>query len=194
MEGCGSGVVLAVPSINHEALVVLFENRPALAGELLRLRGVAKAPSPKMDGSARLLSTSVAEVDLRQYGVDGVVLFGQEKSPDRVVVVEVQRGRDPNKRFSWPLYLAHLRARYRCPVLLLVLALDAGLARWCARPIQMGHPGFVLEPIVVGADALGAVASTGRRRRNLELAVLAAVAQGSSPHAVELMRPRPRRR
>jgi hypothetical protein len=92
-----------VPSINHEALVVLFENRPALAGELLRLRGVAKAPSPKMDGSARLLSTSVAEVDLRQYGVDGVVLFGQEKSPDRVVVVEVQRGRDPNKRFSWPL-------------------------------------------------------------------------------------------
>jgi hypothetical protein len=102
-----------VPSINHEALVVLFENRPALAGELLRLRGVVKAPSPKMDGSARLLSTSVAEVDLRH----------------------------------------HLRARYRCPVLLLVLALDAGVAQWRRRAGEprrasstcRGRPGVIWE-------------------------------------------------
>ena len=56
------------------------------------------------------------------------------------VVVEVQLGSDEGKHWTWPVYLATLRARLRCPALLLVLCVNAGVARWSARPIAMGHP------------------------------------------------------
>jgi hypothetical protein len=39
--------------------------------------------------------------------------------------------------------------------LLLVVALDASVARWCAQPIELGHPGFMLRPLVAGRDASG---------------------------------------
>jgi hypothetical protein len=51
------------------------------------------------------------------------------------VVVEVQLRRDKNKHWTWPVYLASLRARYRCPTILLVVCLDRRTAEWCAaRP------------------------------------------------------------
>lgn len=50
------------------------------------------APRPKVRlhviGSARLGPTSLSEIDLRQYHVDGVTLFGVESSLEGLVVDE----------------------------------------------------------------------------------------------------------
>ena len=48
-----------------------------------------------------------------------------------------------DKRKTWPLYLTSLRSRVSCPTALLVVAPEASVARWCAQPIELGHPGFV---------------------------------------------------
>ncbi len=66
------------------------------------------------------------------------------------VIAEVQLGIDADKLRTWPLYVAAARARLGCPVTLLVLAPDPAVARWASQPIELGHPGFMLRPVVVG--------------------------------------------
>ena len=52
------------------------------------------------------------------------------------MVVEVQRA--PDNRWSRPVYPAGLRARKRCPVILLVICLSSKVGEWCAQPIDLG--------------------------------------------------------
>jgi Uma2 family endonuclease len=85
-----------------------------------------------------------------------------------VVVVEVQRKRDPNKRLSWPAYVALLRVRFRSQVHLLVVAPDHAVARWCRQPIALGN-GAIFTPTVLSSaeivpDWVCEILSTNRNR------------------------------
>jgi flagellar biosynthesis/type III secretory pathway protein FliH len=62
--------------------------------------------------------------------------------------------------------------------LLLVVAPDAAVARWCAKPIELGHPGFRLQPLVAGPEAIPVVSDPEVAGRDPELAVLSAMAHG----------------
>ena len=98
-------------------------------------------------------SAELTEVVSTEYRADLVVLLLEGK-PIFAIVVEVQLSRDEDKRKTWPLYLTSLRARVDCPTALLVVAPDASVARWCAQPIELGHPGFTLRPLVAGPGAI----------------------------------------
>lgn len=111
--------------------------------------------------------------------VDVVVTLRDEAgSPTTAIVVEIQRGQDDKKRFTWPMYLTILRARWQCPVLLLVVCPNQKLVRWCSKPIETGHPAWVLRPLVVGPDLVPVVADPAEALENPELAVLSALAHG----------------
>ena len=62
--------------------------------------------------------------------------------------------------------------------LLLVVAPDAAVARWCAQPIELGHPGFMLLPLVAGPDAIPVLTDEQVARQDPELAVLSVMAHG----------------
>jgi len=49
----------------------------------------------------------------------------------------------------WPVYVATLRAKLACAAVLLVLAPDPAVAAWARRPIELGHPGSGLAPVVI---------------------------------------------
>lgn len=66
-----------------------------------------------------------------------MVLLLNEK-PVFGIVLEAQLSSDPRKRFVWPVYVASLRARLKCPVCLLVVTADEAVARWAAKPVDMG--------------------------------------------------------
>ncbi|MGH3373698.1 MAG: hypothetical protein ACRDP6_03055 [Actinoallomurus sp.] len=83
------------------------------------------------------------------YHADALVTLRGEGNA-LAVVVEVQRKRDSQKHMSWPAYVATARARLKCPVMLLVICHESGVARWARRPIALGHPGLVLTPLVLG--------------------------------------------
>jgi len=158
----------------HEGLLLLFRNRPTLAPELLQdALGFSLPPYSE----ARVESAELTEVVPTEYRADLVVLLLDGK-PIFAIVVEVQLARDEDKRKTWPLYLTSLRSRVGCPVALLVVAPDAAVARWCAQPIEVGHPGFVLQPLVMGPDAIPVVTDEQVARRDPELAVLSAMAHG----------------
>lgn len=134
-----------MPSFDHEIHVELFRQAPVLALELLR-----RCAQIELVGEAELGSVDLSQVTPTEFRADVVVVV---RDPARVVVaavvVEVQLSRDAGKRWTWPVYLATLRARHACPVYLLVLAPEAGLAEVARRPIALGHPGFTLTPIVI---------------------------------------------
>jgi hypothetical protein len=127
--------------------------------------------------------------DLRptEYRADAVVVLAVADTPVLAVVVEVQLRRDHDKRWSWPVYLATLRARLRCPTVLLVVCVDTATAGWCAAPIELGHPGCRLSPLVVGPDRVPVVTDAGQAVDAPEPAVLSAMAHAAGPDRDEVL-------
>jgi hypothetical protein len=133
-----------VPTREHDVLAELFRWRPALAADLVSQLGV---DLPDVRGASPC-SESFTDLKTSEYTGDAAVLL-EHDSGKLGVVVEVQRSTDENKLWTWPLYIATLRARERCPTMLLVIAPDRGIAEWCAKEIETGHPGHTLTPPVL---------------------------------------------
>lgn len=158
------------------------------ASRLVRLSRLL-APSAKLGRreleSAAVASQSFEQIQPTTYAADLVVTFGGEQ-PRVAVIVDVQRAVSKEKRRSWPLYVAHLWARYGCPVFLLVLAPGVRVARWCAKPISLGHPGMVLVPIVAGPESVPRIGGRDEAMQNPELAVVSAVVHAAAADAYEV--------
>jgi hypothetical protein len=164
----------------HEILVDLFKTRPALAAELLvEVLGLAL---PRY-AEARLASADLTAIAPAEYRADVVVhLLDDEGVAIRAIVVEVQLGKDPSKRLSWPAYVCVTRACHGCPVDLLVIAPANEVATWCAEPISIGPPSLVLTPVVLRRDAIPVVTDPAEAARRLELGMLSILAHGESEH------------
>jgi len=162
-----------VPSFDHEFLVDLFRNDARLAVELLRrCAGIAIDHARVALGSIDL--SQVAPTEYRADAV--VVLHDRADRPVTGVIVEVQRQVERDKLLTWPAYVASLRAKLACAAVLLVIAPDPGVAAWARRPIELGHPGFQLTPIVIGFDDVPWLRDHAAASRLPELAVLSVMA------------------
>ncbi len=166
-----------MPSMAHEIFVDLFKNRPALAAEILvEVLGVSLPAYTE----ARLAPNDLTEIQPAEYRADVVVVLLARDAPVRVIIVEVQLAVDPRKRLSWPAYVTVSRAIHGCPADLLVVAPDSRLAQWCAEPIEIGVPGFVLCPPVLRRTAVPVVTDLEEAARRPELGVLSAMAHGET--------------
>jgi hypothetical protein len=165
-----------MPSHRHEVLVELFHRHPELAPELLATVFGLDLPAYQR---AEVRPGGLTDVYPTEYRADAVVaLADRAGTPLLAVIVEVQLGRDPGKRRSWPAYLATLYARLGCPTVLLVMSPDPAVAKWCAGPIDLGHPEWILRPVVLGWDRVPVLTDPEEATRSPELAVLSALAHG----------------
>jgi hypothetical protein len=162
-----------MPSELHEALLLLFRNRPMLAPELMRDALHFELP-PFTE--ARIDSADFTEVRPAEYRADLVVLL-LDGMPVYGIVVEVQLSRNPSKKFVWPFYATSLRARLEVPVSLLVVTTDEATARWAAQPIALGNGG-VFRPLVLSPSGVPEIIDEVQARADPELAVLSAMAHG----------------
>lgn len=162
-----------MPSQLHEALVLLFRNRPTLAPELMRDALHFELPAFT---EARIDSADLTEVKPAEYRADLVVLL-LNGVPVYGIVIEVQLSRDPSKKFVWPVYATSLRARLEVPVSLLVVTTNEATARWAAQPIALGNGG-IFVPLVLSPSGVPEVVDEERARADPELAVLSAMAHG----------------
>ena len=157
----------------HEALVLLFRNRPELAPELLRdVLGVALPAYSE----ARIEGAELTEVTPAEYRADLVVLLVDGK-PVLGIIVEVQLQQDDRKRRTWPVYIAGLGARLECETCVLVVTPSESVAEWARTPIVVG-PGSRCEPWVLGPSGVPVVRDVEVARRDPELAVLSVMAHG----------------
>jgi hypothetical protein len=136
-------------SFHHEILVELFRGNSELAVALLRTCAGIAVDHTRVE----LGSIDLSQVASTEYRADAVViLYDLADRPVAGVIVEVQRQIERDKLLTWPAYVAALRAKLACPAVLLVIAPDPAVAAWARRPIELGHPGFLLTPVVIGFD------------------------------------------
>jgi hypothetical protein len=169
-----------MPSQLHEALLLLFRNRPALAAELLRDALHVQLP-PYTE--ARIDSADLTDLQPAEYRADLVVLL-LNGVPVLGIVVEVQSSPDERKQFVWPVYAVNLRARLKCPVCLLAVTPDEAVARWAAKPIELGA-GNTFTPLVLRPSGVPEVIDELQACADPELAVLSAMAHGRDADAAK---------
>jgi uncharacterized protein DUF4351 len=165
-----------MPSHLHEALLLLFRNRPALAPELLR--DALHLPLPHYT-EVRIDSADLTDIQPAEYRADMVILL-LHGSPVLGIVLEMQLSNDEDKRYVWPVYVANLRARIRCPVCLLVLTAEENVARWAGKPIELGG-GNRFVPWVLSLSGVPEITDEERAKEDPELAVLSAMAHARDP-------------
>jgi hypothetical protein len=165
-----------MPSYLHELLLLLFRNRSASAADLLRELDVQL---PEYD-EVRAESADLSDLRPAEYRADLVLFLIRASQKVLGVIVEIQLGCDEDKPYAWPAYIANLRARYRCPVCLLVVTVEDAVARWAGRSIELG-PGTRCKPWVVGPSNTPAITELRDAQDNVELAVLSAIEHGDSP-------------
>ncbi|MEV6772286.1 hypothetical protein AB0N05_27010 [Nocardia sp. NPDC051030] len=170
-----------MPSFMHEGLIELFRTQPTLAAWFLT--DVFGIPMPEFRG-ARTDSCDFTDIKPREFREDtALVLIDDAGAPLVGIVVEIQLGKDSTRQWSWPVYISTLRARLQCPTYLLVVSPQPGVAAWCREPIELGHPGLVLRPLVLGPERIPPVTDPEDAAAVPERAVLSAIAHGESRDA-----------
>jgi hypothetical protein len=160
-----------MPSQTHAVLVDLFRSAPSLALDLLSATGIA------VSASASRVLDSTFPVTSSDYHVDlAVVCEDEAGSPTLVILIEVQLDDDGDKRFTWPLYQAAARARFRCDACVLVVAIDERVAAWAGTPVSLGPGGQAFQALVLGPSAVPHATDPSTP----ELAVLSALAYGAT--------------
>jgi hypothetical protein len=164
-----------------ELRIVLFSRRLQISGAASENHQWHFLPVPVMVGEphdrVEVRSIDFSQISSTEYRADAVVELGDQTGAAIAgVIVEVQLHPDDDKKFSWPLYIAALRAKLRCPATLFVLTPFATVARWAKEPIELGHPRFSLEPIVIELDEVPGSIDLVQAHKLPELAVLSAIA------------------
>jgi hypothetical protein len=162
-----------MPSFDHEILVDLFRENGRLAAELLRSCAGIAVEHTRVKGE----SIDLSQVASTEYRADNVaVLQDRRGDPVTAVVIEVQLQEDPDKLWTWPVYVAALRARLHCPAVLLVITHEPAVARWARRLIELGHPGFRLTPLVISFADVPRITDRDAASQLPQLAVLSVMA------------------
>ncbi|MDR2214812.1 MAG: DUF4351 domain-containing protein [Nevskiaceae bacterium] len=165
-------------SQEHEILLVPFRNRLTLAPEMLREGFGVALPEFTTISAA---SADLTQIEPTEYRADLVLHLHGAVADDAVaaIIVEAQRSIDDDKQYSWPAYVANLRAQLRRPVYLLVVTADETVARWAAKPIDLGG-GNSYSPFVLSPAAVPIITDEQRACAAPELALLSVIAHARS--------------
>lgn len=162
-----------MPGHEHEALVRLFRNDPALIATVLS-RWLGHALPGALDCKA--VDSNLTEAQPMELRADAVFLLSDSpRHTALAVVLEVQRDWDARKAWTWPAYAMVTRARHECHAIVLALTLDDATASRARQPIQV-DPDQWWRPVVLGPDAIPRIVDPGKMRDHPELGILSALA------------------
>jgi hypothetical protein len=142
------------------------------------------------------LSTDLTERQPLERRVDSVLLaelLVEDKGSKYIVVVEAQTDPDDKKWWSWPYYIAYLRARYECPVILLVVCTKPATEQWARAEITSGLGELIcmrVTPAVAGPGNVEPVTDLDKARANVGFAAFSALTHsrmGSGREILEVL-------
>ena len=174
-----------MPTLEHNGLIEMFRENPSLAPHFLNLLFHVDVP-PHV--SVRVADTALDQLIPVEFRADLVLeLRDDEDQVVFAIVLEAQRDQEPRKRYSWPVYVAVARAERECPTVALVIAIDAGVAAWAAEKIDLGLGLGGLQPLVLGPATVPVVTDPVVADREVELAILSALAHGNGPDGLAVV-------
>jgi len=174
-----------MPTLEHDAFVEMFRANPELAAHLLALLFHIEVPP---HASAAVVDSALDQLVPVVFRADLVIEFRAATGAIVLaVIIEMQRGKDPEKKYSWLAYAANVRAKGRCPTVLIVIAPDPKVAEWAAEPIDTGLGLGTFRPVVIGPSTVPEVTDASLAAREAELSVLSAVAHGNGPNGLAVL-------
>src|SRR5262244_367647 len=166
----------AMPSGEHESPIALAKLDPGLVTWLLAHLFDVKVPDYH---HARARPTDVRVLVPRTYHADGMLLYcDAADQPVLAVVLEVQRGWDKTKRWTWKLYVAQLEAELTVNAALVVYCPDPALAAWYRDMFELEGLSLPLRPFIFTPDEVPLVVDVELARANPALVVLSAICHG----------------
>ncbi|MEV0353616.1 hypothetical protein AB0H88_48370 [Nonomuraea sp. NPDC050680] len=168
----------------HEGLVGITTLDPELTARMLRELFALPIPD---ESKATQVSCDLSECVPAVYRADAVLLYGDDAKAKLGVIAEVQLEQDDAKHWSWLAYIANLRARDKCPVCLVVICPKRKTAEWASLPIETGHPGLTLTPLVIGPDNTPVITDVAEAVGNIGLAAISAITQSKHPLIADIL-------
>ena len=174
-----------MPSLEHNGFVDMFRENPALAPHLIATLFHINLPPY---ASVAVVESSLDQLIPIEFRADLVLeLLDETGARVLLIVLEIQRDQDPDKRFSWPVYVTVARAKKRCPTILLVVAPDAAVATWAAESIDVGLALTTVKPLVLGPAIVPEVTDATEAEQETELAILSAAVHGNGPNGLAVV-------
>ncbi|MFF4738717.1 hypothetical protein ACFY2W_22965 [Streptomyces sp. NPDC001262] len=172
---------------HHEAAHRIFQDRPELLVPVFRILDVPLPAKASVD----VLSADVTEMRPLERRVDSVLRVKPSDGGDGfLLAIEAQGRRDRDKAVSWAYYLSHLKAKYNCPALLLVICPDKATADWAAGPFRLGPEGWTalsVHPLVLGPGNVPVITDPEEAARDLPLATFSAMTHGRDGGAPDIL-------
>ena len=174
-----------MPTLEHNGFVDMFRENPPLAPHFLATLFHEDVPPY---ATVAVVESSLDQLIPVEFRADLVLELRNESGAlVLAIILEVQRDEDPDKKFSWPVYLVAVRAKKRCPACVFVVAPDADVATWAAEPIDLGLGRATVAPLVLGPSIVPEVTEQALADQETELAILSAVAHGNGPNGLDVV-------
>lgn len=165
-------------SPEHEALHRIFQHDPGLYSRAVdRVLGIKLAVPSRLEELSVDL-TEIRPVERRADSVLRAEFPAGEPGNGPVLIVESQTEDEEIRRRRWPYYIAYVRDKYDCQVVMLVVTSKRKTAEWAREPIEIGEPGaicMVVTPLVLGPDNVPPVATVEEAVADLPFAVFSAL-------------------
>ncbi|MEO5726656.1 MAG: hypothetical protein ABI134_28535 [Byssovorax sp.] len=174
-----------MPTLEHNGFVDMFRENPALAPHLIATLFHVELPPY---ASVAVVESSLDLLIPVEFRADLVLeLLNENGARVLLIVLEMQRDQDPDKKYSWPVYITAARAKKRCPAIVLVVAPDAAVAAWAAESIDVGLGFTTVQPLVLGPAIVPEVTDADEAAKETELAILSAAVHGNGPNGLAVV-------
>lgn len=157
----------------------MFRENPSLAPHFLEI--LFHMPVPP-HASVGVADSSLDQLIPMEFRADLVLELRDGKGSFVLsIVLEVQRDKEPRKKYSWPVYVTVARAERECETIVLVIAPDADVAAWAAERIELGLVLGHIQPLVLSPAVVPVVTDPAVAEQEAELVILSAVTHGNGP-------------
>ena len=174
-----------MPTLEHNGIVEMFRDKPSLVPHFIEMLCHIKMPP---HATVKVVESSLDQMIPIEFRADLVLeLLDEKGKPVFLIVLEMQRDEDRDKKYSWPVYVTVVRAKKRCQAIILVVAPDEKVATWAAEKIDVGLGLTTTQPLVLGPAVVPQVTDPAEAERETELAILSAVAHGNGPNGLAVV-------
>ena len=174
-----------MPGLQHNGVIEMFRANPELAPRLIEMLFHITVPSHV---SVQVVESTLDQMIPVEFRADLVLeLLDENGTPVLLIVLEMQREEDPDKKYTWPVYVTVVRAKKRCQAMVLVVAPDEKVATWAAEKIDVGLGLTTTQPLVLGPAVVPQVTDPTEAEKETELAILSAVAHGNGPNGLPVV-------
>lgn len=174
-----------MPTLEHNGIIEMFREEPSLAPHFVETLFHMKLPPY---ASAKVVESTLDQMIPIEFSADLVLeLVDEQGQPVVLIVLEMQRAIDPDKEYSWPVYVAVARAKKRCQAIVLVVAPDETVAAWAAQKIDLGLGLGIIQPLVLGPAVVPEVTDPTEAEKETALAILSALTHGNGPNGLAVV-------